>query len=51
MNPETPRLKLGLYQSFVTYRNLEKTASRMDELLSEFEFTGIEDYMKEEGLN
>ena len=51
LNPETPRLKLGLYRSFVTYRNLEKTASRMDALLSEFEFTSIENFMKEEGLS
>jgi polysaccharide deacetylase family protein (PEP-CTERM system associated) len=50
LNPQTPRLKLGLYRSFVTYFNLEKTAARMEDLLSEFKFTSVEQYMKEEGL-
>jgi len=50
LNPETPRLKLGYYRSFVTYRNLEKTAERLREILSRFDFTSIEGYMKEKGL-
>lgn len=50
LTPEIPRLKLGHYRSFVTYHNLEKTASRLEKMLSEFDFTSIENYMKEKGL-
>lgn len=50
VNPEAPRLKLGVYKSFVTYHNIEKTSTRLKQLLSSFEFTSIEDYMKENGL-
>jgi polysaccharide deacetylase family protein (PEP-CTERM system associated) len=50
LNPTTPKLKLRPYRSFVTYHNLEKTASRLDQILSQFEFTSIRNYMKEQGL-
>lgn len=50
LNPCTPKQKLGLCKSFVTYHNLEETATRLSTLLSNFEFTSIEDYMKEKGL-
>lgn len=50
LNPKTPKLKLGPYRSFVTYHNLEKTASKLGQLLPEFEFTSVRNYMKEHGL-
>ena len=50
VNPEAPKLKLGLYRSFVTYHNIEETSARLKHLLSGFEFTSIEDYMKEQGI-
>ena len=50
VNPESPRLRLGAYRSFVTYHNIEETSRRLKQLLSFFEFTSIEDYMKKEGL-
>lgn len=50
LNPQTPKLKLGLYKSFVTYHNLEKTAARLDKVLSEFEFTSVQNYMTDKGL-
>jgi len=46
----TPKLKLGLYKSFVTYHNMEKTGARLKHLLSRFEFTSVRNYMEEEGL-
>jgi len=51
LNLETPKLRLGPYKSFVTYHNLEKTTSRLDRILSKFEFTSIQNYMKEKGLS
>ena len=50
LNPKTPKLKLGPYKSFVTYHNLEKTALRLDQILAQFEFTSVRNYMKEQGL-
>lgn len=50
LNPEMPKLKLGFYKSFVTYHNVEKTASKLEQLLSQFEFTSVRNYMKEKGL-
>jgi polysaccharide deacetylase family protein (PEP-CTERM system associated) len=50
LNPKTPKLKLGPYRGFVTYHNLEKTAQKLDQLLSQFEFTSVRNYMKEQGL-
>lgn len=51
LDPDTPKLKLGLYKSFVTYHNLEKTESRLEQTLSKFEFASIQNYMKEKGLS
>ena len=39
LDPETPRRKLGIYRSFVTYHNAERTEEKMRHLLSSFEFT------------
>ncbi len=50
VNPEAPKLKLGIYKSFVTYHNIEETSTRLKHLLSSFEFTSVEDYMEKEGL-
>lgn len=46
LDPETPRLKLGLYKYFVTYHKLKETRSKLEILLSQFKFIGIAEYMK-----
>jgi polysaccharide deacetylase family protein (PEP-CTERM system associated) len=51
LNPETPKLKLGHYRSFVTYHNLNKTAARLAHLLSKTKFTSVQNYMLEKGLS
>jgi polysaccharide deacetylase family protein (PEP-CTERM system associated) len=50
LNPQIPKLKLGFYRSFVTYHNLDKTAARLDKVLSKFEFTSVQNYMTNKGL-
>jgi len=50
LNPHTPRLKLGLYRSFVTYHNLEKAYGRMSQILSQFKFASIRSYIENSGL-
>jgi len=50
LNPETPKLKLGLYKSFVTYHNLQETSDRLYHVLSRSDFTSIGNYMEETGL-
>lgn len=51
LNPETPKLKLGHYKSFVTYQNLSKTATKLDQMLSQIEFTSVQNYMTEKGYS
>lgn len=46
LDPETPRLRLGLYKYFVTYHKLKETAKKLEYLLSRFEFVGIRDYIE-----
>lgn len=46
LDPETPKLKLNPYKSFVTYHNIEKTVELFKRLLSEFQFTSFVEYMK-----
>ena len=46
LDPETPRLKLGLYKYFVTYHRLRETSKRLEHLLSRFQFATIKEYMK-----
>jgi len=46
LDPETPRLKLGLYKYFVTYHKLRETSKRLEHLLSKFQFATIKEYMK-----
>jgi polysaccharide deacetylase family protein (PEP-CTERM system associated) len=48
---ETPKLKLGPYKSFITYHNLGKTSSKLEQILSRFDFTSIQNYMKEKDLH
>jgi len=45
LDPETPRLKLNLYGSFVTYFNIRKTLKRLKRLLQKFEFTNFDEYL------
>ncbi|MGD8506140.1 MAG: polysaccharide deacetylase family protein [Candidatus Bathyarchaeota archaeon] len=51
LNPETPRLKLGFYRTFVTYHNLDGTCAKFGRILSLYEFTGIRDFMEREGYD
>ena len=46
LDPETPRLKLGLYKYFVTYHRLRETSKKLESLLSKFQFTSIREYME-----
>lgn len=50
MDPDTPRLKIGLYKSFVTYHNLGTMENRLRSVLSQFEFTSFRDYIEENKL-
>lgn len=50
LDPEMPRLKLGLYKSFVTYYNLHGMKKKIKTILSAFGFTSIENYAEERGL-
>ena len=47
LDPKTPRLKLGIYRSFVTYHNTKKTEKKMKHLLSRFKFTSLKFHMEE----
>lgn len=50
LDPGTPRLDLGFYRSFVTYRNMVKTVKFLKDLLNRFSFTCFRDYMEVHGL-
>ena len=41
-----PKLKLSLKDSFITYHNLDRAYTKMEELLSLYEFTSFEKYLK-----
>ena len=45
LDPETPRLKLNPYHSFVTYHNIGNTQRLLRRLLSNFDFTSFENYL------
>jgi len=46
LDPETPKLKLNFYKSFITYHNLDKTRTFLEQLLDGFRFTSIRDYIE-----
>jgi polysaccharide deacetylase family protein (PEP-CTERM system associated) len=50
LDPETPKLKLNPFKSFVTYHNIEKTWKLVKELLIDFDFTSFADFMKGSGM-
>jgi len=50
LDPETPKLRLNPYKSFVTYHNIEKAVRLLERLLHDFEFTSFAEYMKAEGM-
>lgn len=50
LDPKMPRMKLGFYKEFVTYHKLGQTKQKLEYLLSRFDFSSIEDYMKNHGL-
>jgi len=51
LDPETPKLNLNLYGSFVTYHNIEKTKELFKKLLNDFQFTSFKDYMQATGID
>jgi hypothetical protein len=50
LDPETPRLKLGLTKSFVTYHNLAATGEKLADLISTFQFTSFKNYLGKHDL-
>ena len=42
----TPRLKLGLTKSFVTYHNLENMIKKFEKLLSKYKFSSFSSYVE-----
>jgi len=50
LDPETPRLRLNPYRSFVTYYNIEKTVELFKRLLHESQFTSFAEYMETTGM-
>lgn len=46
LDPNTPRLKLGLYRYFVTYHKLKETSKKLEHLLSKFKFISIKKYIE-----
>jgi len=46
---DTPRLKLGIIKSFVTYYNLNATEKKLKHLLSNFQFNGFRQYIEKHG--
>jgi len=47
VDKSTPKLKLGLMKSFITYHNLNKTEEKLRYLLSRFRFTSFRDFIEE----
>jgi hypothetical protein len=41
-----PRIPLSKKNNFITYHNIEKTLPKLDQLLSSFNFTSFEKYIK-----
>jgi len=50
LDPNTPRLRLNPYKSFVTYYSIEKTRELLRCLLRKFQFVSFVDYVKTMGL-
>ena len=51
LTPEfIPKITLPLKPNFVTFHNIKKSYSRIDELLENFDFTSFENYMRENSL-
>ena len=50
LDPETPRLNLGPYKSFITYHNIEQVRKKLKCILSDFRFISCRNYMEEKGL-
>ena len=50
LDPETPRLKLGLSKTFVTYYNIKGVRKKLKCILSDFNFTSFRSYIEREAL-
>lgn len=50
VDPDIPRLKLGLVKSFITYYNLNATEKKLKFLLSNFQFGSFKNYLEKHGL-
>lgn len=47
LDPETPRLKLNLYKSFLVYHNLHNVEKAFRKLLTKFRYTNFSDYIRD----
>lgn len=47
---DTPKLRLGLVKSFITYYNLNAMEKKLNFLLSNFQFISFKDYLEKHGL-
>lgn len=50
LDPETPRLKLNFYRSFVTYHHIDKTEKLLRNILKKFRFVNFANYMTSKGM-
>ncbi len=51
LTPEyMPKIGLPVKEKFVTFHNIKKTYSRLDEILRKFEFTSFDNYLKKNNL-
>ena len=52
LTPEyMPKIQLPIKEKFITLHNIEKTYSRLDNILNKFEFTSFENYLKKNNLD
>jgi len=52
LTPEyMPKIQLPIKEKFITFHNIEKTYSRLDDILNKFEFTSFENYLKNNNVN
>jgi peptidoglycan-N-acetylglucosamine deacetylase len=52
LTPEyMPKIQLPIKEKFITFHNIEKTYSRLNDILNKFEFTSFENYLKNNNVN
>jgi len=51
LDPQTPKIKLGPYASFVTYHNVQETEKKLKHIIGNFTFSTVRDYIDKHGLS